>query len=424
MAVLADLGLTEVDRWQQALFWPVLRAMQIGVRVDQERRRAMAGELRAAIRERDALIEEMLGHPLNTGSTPQMRALFYHDLGQRVVKSHATGAPTLNDEALQAIATREPLLRPLVNAIADKRTLGVLKSTFIDMPLGEDGRMRTSFNFLPYTYRFSSSEDAFGSGGNLENIPSDKSRAVGRAERRGLTLPNVREMFVPDPGYTFFEIDLKRADLWVDAWESGDAGLKEILRSGADVHWSNARDLYGPQATPRQREMAKTGIHLTHKGGGPRTLAVQMGISVKEAADFQRRWFAAHPAIRQWLDATAAELEHNDMTVSNRFGYRCHFFDRPGSVLGEAVAWKAQSTVARVINEAWLNIYRAEPAVQVLLQVHDSIAGQYPSTDTDAPRRLTALSAIPVPYADPLTIPVSIKTSNESWGACAESSIL
>lgn len=421
MSVLSDLDLVGVDRFQQALHAPVLRAMQLGVKIDLDRRHTMATELKQAIRDREEWLTETLGHALNTGSTPQMRALFYSDLAQRVIKNPATGQPTLDDEALQLIALREPLLRPLVNAIADKRTLGVLKSTFIDMPLGDDGRMHTSFNICgAYTYRFSSSKDAFGSGGNLENIPSDKSRSVGRAEARGMSLPNVRSMFVPDEGYTFFEIDLKRADLWVDAWEANDALLKEMLRSGGDIHMENARTLYGPAATEAQRELAKTGIHLTHKGGGPRTLAAQMGITVRDATAFQDRWFAAHPGIKQFLIRTAAELERNDMTVSNRFGFKCHFFDRPSSVLGKAVAWIAQSTVSRVINGAWLNIHNAEPDVQVLLQVHDSIAGQYPTHLTDIPRRLLAHAAIPIPYADPLTIPVSIKTSTVSWGACAE----
>jgi hypothetical protein len=57
--------------------------------------------------------------------------------------------------------------------------------------------------------------------------------------------------------------------------------------------------------------------------------------------------------------------------------------------------------------------------VQVLLQVHDSLAGQFL---THQANKLLPLirqhSQIIVPYEDPLIIPVGIKTSTVSWGAC------
>jgi len=48
----------------------------------------------------------------------------------------------------------------------------VFLSTFIMMPLDQDSRMRCSYNICgTETYRFSSSKNAFGSGGNLQNLP-------------------------------------------------------------------------------------------------------------------------------------------------------------------------------------------------------------------------------------------------------------
>ena len=425
MAVLETMGLEAVDRFQQALFWPVLRSMHVGVRIDLERRREFSHELRDALAEREAFITEVVGHPINTDSPKQMQALFYHDLAQRVIKDRVSGKPTLDEEALGTIAFREPLLQPLVNAMLDERVIGKLKSTFVDMKLSEDGRARTSFNICGTTsYRLASRTDAFDSGGNLENIPSDKSKMNHKIERRGSTMrmPNVRRMYVPDPDHIFFDLDLKRADLQIDAWESGDAMLKQMLREGVDVHQENARTMFGPGATERQREIAKTGIHLTHKGGKERTLAVQMGITVREAVAFQKRWFEAHPAVLEWHHRLESQLAATN-TVSNVFGYRRYFFERPGSVLGEAIAWIAQSTVARVINEIWLRLFNSLDWAHtglggVLLQVHDSLAGQFPSTIPSAVFDILALSAVSIPYPDPLVIPVSIKTSSESWGDC------
>ena len=71
------------------------------------------------------------------------------------------------------------------------------------------------------------------------------------------------------------------------------------------------------------------------------------------------------------------------------------------------------------INKAWLNFSANIPEVQVLLQVHDSLAGQFPTfmRDTLLPK-MAEQSKILIPYADPLIIPTGIKTSTVSWGDC------
>jgi DNA polymerase I-like protein with 3'-5' exonuclease and polymerase domains len=101
-----------------------------------------------------------------------MQDFFYGDLKLPVQIDRKTKRPTLNAKAMAALAEKEPLLRPLVELIDKKRSLGVFLSTFCLMPLDTDGRMRCSFNVCgTETMRFSSSENAFGTGGNLQNIP-------------------------------------------------------------------------------------------------------------------------------------------------------------------------------------------------------------------------------------------------------------
>jgi hypothetical protein len=45
-----------------------------------------------------------------------------------------------------------------------------------------------------------------------------------------IDLPNVRKLFIPDPGKMIFDADLSGADLYVVVWEADDAGLKKALR--------------------------------------------------------------------------------------------------------------------------------------------------------------------------------------------------
>lgn len=265
---------------------------------------------------------------------------------------------------------------------------------------------------------------------NLQNIP-----AGGTDD--GLALPNVRSLFVPDTGYTFFDMDLDRADLQVVVWEAEDAELKQALRTGVDMHLRNAILLSGRelpdqdwlvQGHPeynallreyaRGRRLAKAFIHGTNYGGSATTMARAAGITVREAERFQGIYFGAHPGIKRWHKRTEEYL-YSRRYVENAFGYRFTFLGDTSRALPEALAWIPQSTVALVINKAWLNIHNNLPEVQVLLQVHDSLAGQVPSYKAaQLIPAIQAQSLIPIPYLEPLTIPTGIKTSRESWGAC------
>jgi uracil-DNA glycosylase len=436
LASIESLGLGEVEAFQQKLFWPVLKAMQLGVRIDTKARAGFALELQEEMTKREQFFLNVLGHPLNPRSPLQMTKLFYNDLGIPPIMSRAKkGVPahvTCDDEALKKIMAREPLSRPIIRAIQEFRSLGVFLSTFVLAPLDTDGRMRCSYNICgAETYRFNSSKNAFGSGTNLQNIPKG-------SEEDGLTLPNVRKLFIPDPGFTFFDMDLDRADLQVVVWEANDAELKAALRMGVDMHLLNAYTLAQRSLPPleelveghprypdhripykKERQLAKSFIHGTNYGGGARTMAVAAGVSVAQAERFQRIYFGRYPGLKAWHERTENQLRTHRF-VENKFGYRRYYFDRVDGLLPEALAWIPQSTVANYIDRVWMNIFENVPRVQVLLQVHDSICGQFPThlRGELVPAMKREAAKVVVPYDDPLTIPVGVKVSEVSWGAC------
>jgi DNA polymerase I len=405
--MVKDMGLQGPEDMQQAMFYPVLDAMIRGVRIDLSARAALAAELLEEMSKREAYFNFVLDHPLNPASSKQMQALFYDDLKQRVVIKRATGNPTLDDDALSLIGAREPLLRPLLKGITEYRSLGVFLSTFVNAPLDADQRMRCSYNICgTETYRLASRKNAFDTGTNLQNIPK------GGGGVDDLQLPNIRKLFIPDPGYTFFDGDLDRADLYVVVYEANDKELKQMLKEGIDVHQENAKVL------KCSRQEAKSWVHGTNYGGTPRTMAINCGLTVQQAEEMQTRWFEAHPGILEWHKRTKAQLM-GKRYVENKYGYRRFYFDRVEGLLSEALAWVPQSTVAITVNKIWLNIYKNIPEVQILLQVHDSLAGQLPNNMVSSLLlKIKKESEIVVPYEDPLTIPFSIKTSTRSWGDC------
>jgi DNA polymerase I-like protein with 3'-5' exonuclease and polymerase domains len=252
-------------------------------------------------------------------------------------------------------------------------------------------------------------------------------------------LPNVRKMFKPFPNHTIFEADLAGADAQVVAWEAGDEKLKEAFRKKLPLHLLNAKAIYKDaelqklpvdkigdkicKENPRLnkfRHRAKQGVHATNYGCQPPTLSLHIESSVSEAKKFQDQWFSEHPEILEWHERTQQAL-FQSRTVSNRFGYKRFYFDRVEGLLPQALAWVPQSTVAICINKAWVNICSHLPSVQILLQVHDSLVGQFPTEQFDEIiPQIAKYASITIPYTDPLTISVSIKTSNENWGSCEE----
>jgi DNA polymerase-1 len=299
--------------------------------------------------------------------------------------------------------------------------------------------MRCSFSIAgPTTYRFSSSENAFGSGMNLQNIPVAEKAKI--KDPNYIKLPNIRKLFIADPGYTFYDMDLDRADLQVVVWEADDKELKMALREGLDLHCFNAVTVYDIKGIPAdelkeshpnykehrarigeaKRGKTKAGIHATNYGVGDRKLAQTLGITVHEASLFRAKWFGARPGVRKWHLRTEEAIAKKGY-IENKFGARLYNFGRPN--LPEFLGWLPQSTVAGVINRALVNVdgayQRGETSNQLLIQVHDSLAGQFLTSRKDEEIvKLRELAQVVIPYDDPLVIPVGINCSEKSWGDC------
>jgi DNA polymerase-1 len=423
-SIEANPRLHEVWNFQQNRLVPRLfEAMNRGVRVNARDKAKLAMELRLEITSREEWIQTASGQPLNIKSNLQMKNLFYEDMRFKPIINRKTGQPTLDDGALAAIAVREPALRPFLRRIRELRSLGVFLSTFVEAQADRDGRMRSSYNPAGTdTFRLSSSTNAFWSGINFQNIP----KGGEEDDHTELVLPNIRKLYIPDEGMIMFDMDLDRADLQVVVWEADDEELREALREGIDMHSLNAKTMFNlscPLGDVKRlhndkRQLAKSFIHGTNYGGGPRTMAKTCGLTIHMAEKLRARWFEAHPGIATWHKRTEEQLQ-TKRYVENRFGYRYTFFDRIEAALPQALAWVPQSTVGIVINRAWDQIMNRVPDVEVLIQVHDSLVGQFPSGQASAiiPQILDA-ARVTIPYEKPLIIPAGIATSAISWGDC------
>ena len=239
-----------------------------------------------------------------------------------------------------------------------------------------------------------------------------------------VALPNVRKLFVPDPGYVLFNADLAGADAQVVAAESGDTDLLQAFAEGLDVHVKNATNLWGTAFTSlvdnaryQRRQQCKQAVHGTNYGASPKTLATILGWSVREAHQFQDRWFHLHPGIRGWHRRVEADLRNNRI-ATNKFGYRIIYFNRIDALLPQALAWIPQSTVALTAFKGAIQLEHRCPEVEILLQVHDSVVFQVPLSCANETERYREALTVPIPYDPPLTIAWGLARSEKSWGDC------
>lgn len=277
-----------------------------------------------------------------------------------------------------------------------------------------------------------------------------------------LTLPNIRSLFLPDPGHILIEGDLARADAQVIAWEADARDLKAALREDRDIHSENADMLFAHvwrgrnlvrvrEINPRAmhtcgmsyRDCAKRYVHATNFRGGARTVASTIVVPEPHVAQCQQWWCEErHPEIGALHRRVEHEVKARKNPIAhNRFGFRRAYVggDRVGNLVGQWLAWIAQSTVAVVINTGlrqldpdclsgilatsdyfppWGRRDLAVPEFTALMQIHDSILGQLPlsAANDDTIRRFDAALAVTVPYDDPLIIGREVKWSARNWG--------
>lgn len=364
--------------------------------------------------------------PFNPNSSHDAKHLFY-TLLKVAPQRNKKGDISTDKEALDKIARKSEAAAPIVAQIKDARKISKARS-MLETGLSADGRMRSSFNVgAAWTGRFSSSENPFSEGGNLQNIPE-----------------KLRYIFTADPGWTMFYADLEQAESCCVAYLSGDENYI-AAHLGGDVHTYVAR-LIWPEL-PWTGDMAKD--KLIADGTNPswdrehsyrynakriqhgsnflltsRGLARIAHIPFAAAREGQDRYFDAFPGIRLWHWSLVAE-QRETMTLTTPIGRRFTFLGRSWDThtKKQGAASKPQSMVADILDAAmWLTWNDLDPErVQLLAQVHDAILGQYRNSDKTAEREIMQRMRVPVRITDIngkerlMTIATDLKRG-QNWG--------
>jgi DNA polymerase I len=391
---------------------PVLATMERhGVTVDPARLAEFSKELDRSLGNLTMEIYTIAGEEFNLGSPKQLATILFEKLGLPPVRKTKTGYST-DADVLEQLA----LGHTLPAKIIEHRTLAKLKSTYADaLPVminAGTGRIHTSLNQLAAaTGRLSSHSP------NLQNIPVRTE--LGR---------RIRAAFVPAPGWRFVAADYSQIELRLLAHVSGEESLVEAFRNGEDIHRRTASEVFGvplPEVTSTQRDAAKTTNFSVIYGVTAFGLARGLGISSREAQEFLDRFFARHPRVRAYLDATVKEGRAKGF-VQTLFGRRRYLPElRSGNPnlrgFAERMATNApiQGTAADLIKIAMIRMARALADARLesrmLLQVHDELLFEAPP---DEVKHLEALAAEVMEGA--MTLDVPLKVDVKAGGDWAE----
>lgn len=386
--------------FERALQAPYLEIMQRGFLVDDLARRAASTELRQRMTYLQEVLDEFAravwDKGLNPRSPKQLQEFFYQRMRIPEIQISIKGErkTSLNREVLEKLHDGYLFARPFTNLILAFREAAKQLEVF-ETEIDSDGRIRTSYNIAgTETGRPSSSENAFGTGTNLQNIA-----------------PALRYVFVADPGWKLCVIDLEQVeardvgffcgclfDDWkfLDACESGDLHTNNSKLIWPELGWTGEplRDKeLASQVFYRDfsyRDMAKRGGHLSNYFGTAWTAARSLKVPIGIMEEFQARYIRggvikgqfvepAYPCIAKWWSWTGQQLQTSH-TLTTPFGRRRHFFGRPGddTTLREAIAFLPQSTTADRMNLGLWRVWsKMGGSVQLLAQTYDSITFQF-----------------------------------------------
>lgn len=399
---LEEEGLYHAHEFQGRSIKTLHRMTRFGSHVDEDYARKVGDWVNDELKRLDSYIRTATG--LKYSQAKALGELFYDQLGLPEIKNRKTKKRTFDKAAVEKLAEKHPEYGPVLNRLRRVRSVKIFRDN-LNFQRAPNGRYYCGYNESGTdTFRLSSNSDPFGYGVNGQNLT--------KGTKDG-SVPNMRGMFVADPGFTGYECDLKQADAQVVAADSGCARILSIFREGLDLHDENAKEVYGPsivnhpQFQDVYRPRTKAGVHATNYGAHESTLAKTLGITVKEAGEFKRKWFGANPEILEWQKRRIRELETTRQLV-NPFGFRVVY-------LGEmnfhahafALAWVPQSTVALLTQKvavAWEeqldhDIFRTQ------FQTHDSLRFLLREGQDNYLERAKAIAAaIPVPYPTPLYI--------------------
>jgi len=382
---LKSIGLETLYRELEIPLIDVLAELEYnGITIDVPLLKRLSIDFANQLSALESDIHALAGRTFNIGSPKQLRQVLFEELRlptQR--KTTVTGEASTGQDVLEDLAAAG---HELPRKIIEYRQIAKLKGTYVDalpeLVNLKTGRVHASFNqTVAATGRLSSSDP------NLQNIPIRTD--LGR---------QIRQAFVPGQAdWLLLTADYSQIELRVLAHYSQDKALQQAFQEDRDIHAYVAAQIYGvpeEKVTKEQRRNAKTVNFGVIYGLSAFGLAKRLGMEQDEAADFIDAYFARYPGVLDFQEKLLANAR-SDGYVTTILGRRRAIEGiRPRSSYKqrnqperEVLNTVIQGSAADLIKAAMLKIHRqlqqGSLASRMLLQIHDELVFETPSTQRD-----------------------------------------
>lgn len=379
-------------------------------------------------------LDQAVGHPINTKSSPQMKKFLYSELGLPIQLNRKTGKPSADEKAIAVLyqKTRNPILKK----VTETTRLRGFKSNYLDAAIGLDDRSRTTYNQAKTcTSRVSSSDAIIGEGKNLQTIPS-RARPGELVYNR--LIKEYKQTFLADPGKLMWKRDYCQAEAMVVAWLAEDLQQINDFENHIDIHCRTVEILYGctyeaavqgyQEGNPEwkmKRDLGKPARHGFNYKLGEMTLSQMyalngMDVAPRECKRILQAMASNVPAVLRWHNEVTNTV-HSKRYITNSLGLRRTFLGIiDNDCIREAIAFGPQSTVGMLLNKSLDRIYHTPELISrmdFLLQQHDALIAQSLEEDVqqcaeEAGRLMTISLTI---KGRELVIPTDIEVG-KSWG--------
>ncbi len=354
---------------------------ETGFRIDLKELEAYTAKLSAEIDALTASIYELCEYDnFNINSTKQLGQVLFERLALPTGKKKKTGYST-DIEVLEKLSGKHPV----IDKIIEYRRLTKLKSTYLDGLKGiadKNGFIHTTFmQISTVTGRISSKEP------NLQNIPI---RTQEGKEIRRLFLPSSDERKLVTADYSQIELRIL-------ASISGDSVMKSAFLSGVDIHARTASEVFGvplERVTEEMRRSAKAVNFGIVYGISDFGLSRNLGISVKVAAEYIKRYLARFSGVREYMNSIKEKAKEDGYvtTLLGRRRYLPELKSKNYSVrsFGERAALNTpiQGTAADIIKLAMIEVSKRLKEggykSKLILQVHDELIIDAAPDETEA----------------------------------------
>lgn len=297
------------------------------------------------------------------------------------------GLKNTNKETLKYHIQREDEHHEAFAKILEYRTLSKQASTYLAGVYKrlENRRIHTKYKIEGTGTGRLSSQDP-----NLQNV-----------------IPEMRRIYIPDPGYIFLKGDFSQIELWVGAIVvarlTGDESMLNDLLNGKDIHYVACQCCFphvelktgtrSSDFTKREINAAKTVTFGTFYGRGPRSIAIMFGVSVAEAQSWQMRLLNHYPGLKSYADYVQGEAKTKGY-LTTPFGRRRYI-----TSVTQGVNFPIQSTASDIMLYA---IKHADAAgLEPVLTVHDDTVFRVPiKTWKQSFKTIKQIMERPIPQLD------------------------